>query len=154
MSKFLTAFLVLLVVSCSDSNTIYHEYQVIEGSVWTMRDSRSFEFEVDDLNATHNLYLGLRNSSDYGYHNLYVFVTMTLPDGAEVTDTVHCPIADPTTGKWYGSGIGDLWDNLIMFKQNAKFPQLGTYKFTLTQGMREDLSGISDVGFKVEKANN
>lgn len=140
--------------ACSDPNTVYHDYQAVDGNIWKMTDGYKFSFDVDDLNSKHNLYIGLRNSSSYGYNNLYVFVTMELPNGNTVLDTVHCPIADPTTGEWYGDGIGDLWDNLIMFKQDAKFPEAGRYSFTIAHGMRQDLDGVSDVGFKVEKATD
>lgn len=67
-------------------------------------------------------------------------------------DTVELTLADPS-GKWLGSGMGDIWDNRVLFKQQFRFPEKGTYIFTLEQAMRIDpLPQIMDVGIRIEKA--
>jgi len=67
-------------------------------------------------------------------------------------DTMECILADPN-GKWLGEGLGDIWDNKILFKQNVKFRKSGLYEFSLTQAMRVDsLPMIMDAGISIEKA--
>jgi len=65
---------------------------------------------------------------------------------------MECILAD-ANGKWLGNGLGDIWDNKILFKQNVKFPKRGLYQFTLNQAMRLDsLPMIMDAGLSIEKS--
>jgi gliding motility-associated lipoprotein GldH len=51
-----------------------------------------------------------------------------------------------------GKGVGDLWDNQLLFKPSVKFPQAGKYKIEYEQAMRVDpLPYITDVGLRVER---
>jgi gliding motility-associated lipoprotein GldH len=66
-------------------------------------------------------------------------------------DTVELTLAD-ASGKWLGSGMGDIWDNRVLFKQSFRFPEKGTYQFALEQAMRVDpLPQVMDVGIRIEK---
>ncbi len=57
-------------------------------------------------------------------------------------------------GKWLGEGLGDIWDNRVLFKKNVSFPQKGEYRFEFTQAMRlNPLPGVMDVGIRIEKSN-
>jgi gliding motility-associated lipoprotein GldH len=65
-------------------------------------------------------------------------------------DTVEIMLATPE-GKWMGKGLGDLWDNQILFKRNVTFPEPGEYKFEITHAMRANpLTGILDGGMRIE----
>jgi gliding motility-associated lipoprotein GldH len=56
-------------------------------------------------------------------------------------------------GQWMGDGMGDIWDNRIVFKKDFVFPQPGKYRFELEQAMRiNPLPGIMDVGMRIERA--
>ena len=56
-------------------------------------------------------------------------------------------------GRWMGDGMGDLWDNRILFKKDFVFPHSGHYRFELEQAMRMDpLPGILDAGIRIEQA--
>jgi gliding motility-associated lipoprotein GldH len=77
----------------------------------------------------------------------------TFPDGKLDRDTLEIMLAGKD-GKWLGEGLGDIWDNRILFKKNVSFPLKGEYRFELTQAMRLDpLPGIMDVGMRVERSN-
>ena len=55
-------------------------------------------------------------------------------------------------GRWLGDGLGDIFDNRILFKEGVKFPQAGEYRFELFQAMRiNPLPGIMDAGIRIEK---
>ena len=55
-------------------------------------------------------------------------------------------------GHWLGSGLGDLYDNRIIFKEKKKFPMAGRYRISIQQAMRENpLMDIQDIGFRVSK---
>jgi gliding motility-associated lipoprotein GldH len=53
-----------------------------------------------------------------------------------------------------GDGLGDIWDNRILLKDQVKFPQAGEYRFELYQAMRiNPLPGIMDAGIRIEHAD-
>jgi gliding motility-associated lipoprotein GldH len=70
-----------------------------------------------------------------------------------LTDTVEYILAEKS-GKWRGSGIGDLFDNQFSYRKNIRFEKPGKYQLSIRQGMRaEQLKGIHDIGLRVEKQN-
>lgn len=147
-----TGVLFLLIPSC-DSNKVYQEYIEVEGGVWHRENIANFEFEAKDTTSKHNLYINIRNTGDYPFSNLYLFVTMKGPNGNLLKDTVNCILAD-NRGKWLGSGIGDMFDQQIPYIGGFRFAQKGKYNVSLEQAMRveDGLKGITDVGLRVEKA--
>jgi gliding motility-associated lipoprotein GldH len=57
-------------------------------------------------------------------------------------------------GKWFGNGIGDIFDIKIPFKNKIHFSEYGVYRFEIEQGMRiENLPFILEVGFRVQKSD-
>lgn len=99
------------------------------------------------------MYVNLRNSVDYSYSNIWLFLTIKPPKGQTVADTVEFVLADPS-GKWFGNGYGKLRDNKLLYRRNVYFPATGVYTITVQHGMRtETLEGIYDVGIRLEKAN-
>jgi gliding motility-associated lipoprotein GldH len=94
----------------------------------------------------------VRNAGGYQFSNLFIFFTTTIPSGKMERDTIEITLADET-GKWLGDGLGDIWDNRQLFKSNFRFPEKGTYTFTLEQAMRVNpLPQIMDVGIRIERA--
>ena len=144
--------LVVSLISC-DSNKVYEEYIEVENAIWQKENVASFKFEAKDTSQAHNLYINVRNTGDYAYSNLYLFVTLQGPNGSLLKDTIDCKLADKS-GKWLGNGIGDLWDLQMPYIGGFKFAQKGEYVFSLEQAMRVEngLDGITDVGLRVETA--
>ena len=106
---------------------------------------------IPDTFTYYNVFINIRNASQYQFSNIYLFVTTTYPDGSTSKDTLDCPLQDPS-GKWLGSGLGDLWDNRLLFKPSVKFRQAGKYTLQYEQAMRIDpLPMITDVGLRVER---
>ena len=59
------------------------------------------------------------------------------------------------SGKWFGSGLGDILDNPILFKRNLQFPAAGDYQFEIQHAMRQDtVKEIYDVGLRISKVQN
>lgn len=142
----------MFLVGC-DSAKVYEEYIEVENNNWLKENVASFEFDVTDTVSKHNLYLNVRNTGDYAFNNLYLFISLQGPNGNMLKDTVNCELADKS-GKWLGKGIGDLWDIQIPYVGGFKFAQSGKYTVSMEQGMRvnKGLEGITDVGLRVEKA--
>jgi gliding motility-associated lipoprotein GldH len=145
---FFFALMCVVLTSC-DTNVVFEENTPVAGASWKAKDGVNFEFDVTDTVRLHNFYINLRNGEEYAYSNLYLFVEMEFPNGKKSIDTLNCPLADPT-GRWYGSGLGDIFDNRILYRERKQFPLAGRYKVSIFQAMRtEELHGIYDVGFRV-----
>lgn len=141
----------LVALSC-DSRRVYDEYKAISDLGWGKDDVKNFEFEISDTNVFYNVIVNVRNSSEYSYKNLYLFIEMTSPSNKFFIDTVEVMLAD-NQGKWLGSGIGNIWQNKINLIEHVKLLELGKYGVKVSQGMRQDtLKALSDVGIRVEKS--
>lgn len=138
----------LLLVGCTD--VMFQQSEQIPNKNWEQERNISFDVEVLDTMKSFDFYIDLRTESTYSYANIFMFVNTTFPSGKTARDTVECILADKT-GRWLGSGLGDIKDNHILFKENIRFPNAGTYTFEFEQGMREDqLAGILDLGISIE----
>ncbi len=111
-----------------------------------------FDVAMNDTVGKYNIFINVRNSDNYEFNNLYLFIDITNPAKVIERDTMECILADPN-GKWLGKGLGDIWDNKILFKHNVRFRKQGNYEFTITQAMRVDsLPMIMDAGVSIEKS--
>ncbi len=151
---FLTVF---TIVSC-DSERIYDEYITLPESSWNKSNAITFNFSVKDSINKKNLFINLRNNNDYNYSNLFLITQINFPDGQVIIDTLEYGMAD-VTGKFLGEGFSAIKENKLFYKENIVFPYTGEYTFKVKQAMRkngniegiEDLEGISQVGFRIEK---
>ena len=154
--KFLKSYFIVLLLSVAftscDSKRIYEENYTITDQVWNNKNIMVYGVEITDTINPCNVYINVRNASDYPFCNLFMFLETRYPNGSFSKDTLECVLAD-ATGKWLGSGSGDIWDNQILFKKNVVFKQKGKYFFNLEQAMRlQNLPQILDVGLRIEKA--
>ncbi|PTN10585.1 gliding motility lipoprotein GldH [Mangrovibacterium marinum] len=149
---FSIAALLLALASCTQKKE-FEAYRSLSADGWHNDSLVVFDVELGDTIESHNLYLNLRNSGSYPFSNLWLFVNISSPDGKVLTDTLNFQLAAPS-GKWLGTGIGDLFDNQFLYKENIYFPTPGIYRFSIQQGMRANrLKGIRDIGISIEKQN-
>lgn len=143
-------FCVGILLSCQHE-ILYDQYQIIEKAVWQKDKEYYFTFMVDDIDASYDLTLEIRNNNLYPYQNLWLFTTEEPPVGGLKKDTLECLLADEF-GKWYGQGIS-LFQQSIPLKRNHSFTHKGQYTFSFRQGMRNDqLKGIQELGLRVVKS--
>ena len=140
----------LFALSCK-SKSIYDNVYDIQRGEWQKNQVVKFDVPIVDTIHGYNLFFEIRNTNEYSYSNLFLFVTTTSPNKATKKDTIEITLADEK-GKWLGHGLGGIRSNELMFKNNIRFPVPGFYKVEIAQGMRDDvLRGIIDVGLKIEK---
>lgn len=121
-------------------------------SGWPATQIFKVEFEQQDTILKYNFYITLRNTEEYPYQNLYVFLSTVYPDGSSSRDTINCPITD-YRGKWLGQGFGGVYDNRILYRAKSRFTRPGIYKIEMQQAMRTDtLAGVVSAGIRIEKA--
>jgi len=148
---FLFLICTAILVSSCDSKRVFDDNKTLPDNIWDKTNKVSFAVNITDTVSAHNVYINVRNADGYPYGNLYLFIHTKFPSGQTFTDTLECVLAD-ANGKWLGDGLGDIYDNQILFKRNVRFRQSGTYTFDLEQGMRlEKLPLIMDVGMRIEK---
>ncbi len=136
--------------ACQDA-VVFQDQKAIDGLSWHYENKLVFEVPIRDTLSLHKMYLDIRNSTDYKYSNLFLFLDIEFPDGQVLRDTLECVLAD-RRGQWTGRGFGQFRFNRFLFRDDVWFPSEGLYTFRLYQGMRDDeLYGISDAGIRIEK---
>lgn len=142
--------LLMLLTAC-DPNRIFEENQKLENRSWDVNTPIIFNVNIDDTVSAYNMYINIRNADTYKFSNLYLFMTTTIPQHQFEKDTLQLLLADEK-GKWLGSGLGDIFESRVLFKNNIRFINKGAYQFKLEQAMRiNPLPGILDVGIRIEK---
>ncbi len=150
MKHTLTILTLLLCILTGCQNNYYSDIQSIPNERWETKKPLVFKVDISDSMAYYNMYIHVRNTTSFETQNLYVFMKTTYPDGHSEQDTLGFILCDKF-GNWTGKGQGRLKDNKFLFQPKIRFPNTGTYTFTVTQGMRTDeLNGISDFGITLE----
>jgi len=149
-SKIHIALGILLFLSSCDPNMVYDKYLKTEKGMWHHNDIKKFETEIPDSLQSYNLLVNIRHTTDYPSSNLFVFVTLSGPQGVSLQDTLEIFIANER-GKWLGYGFGKIKHISRMYKNNIRFPHPGNYTFTIRQAVREPEVPVTDVGFRIEK---
>ena len=145
---FLFLGLSILLYSCN-LNSIYNESITIDENGWYKDDLARFEVAIDDTLQSYDFYINIRNTTEYRYSNLYIFLNTKFPNNNMSRDTIEFVLAD-IEGRWLGKGWGAVKENSILLSRNMRFPLKGNYEFKIQQAMRVDtLEGISDVGIRV-----
>lgn len=145
------AGIIFFIVSC-DPSRIFEQNKKLDNNNWDQSNTLVFLANISDTVSRHNVYINVRNAGFYNFSNLFLFINTRFPNGQLERDTVECILASPD-GKWLGDGLGDIWDNRILFKKDVRFPLKGEYSFELIQAMRiNPLPGIMDAGIRIEKA--
>jgi gliding motility-associated lipoprotein GldH len=152
IKKILFFLIVFIVTFTSCKNDVFYEkIDTIKNETWNVNQKLVYEFEITDSLQYYNIFLNVRNSTDYPYQNFYIFLTNQFPSGLQMVDTLGSILCDPF-GKWYGKGSGRIKDNKFLLKKQVRFQQKGKYIFTVQQGMREEnLRGIANFGITFEK---
>ncbi len=151
-------------VSC-DSNRVFDEYKTVPNQ-WHKDSIIEFKVTPPDSTNVYNLFVNLRNTSAYRYSNLFLIVEMNFPNGKIMKDTIEYQMTK-ANGEFLGTGFSDVKENKLWYKGHEApfiFDESGDYLVKIQHAMRangqvngvENLEGITDVGFRIEKtqANN
>lgn len=140
----------MIMFSCSQ-DVIYDQTIEVKSASWEKNELARFDCEIEDTLTNYRFILNLRHNIDYKYSNLFLFMNTTYPNGNKGRDTIEIIMAEKS-GKWLGSGWGEIKDLSVPLIENIRFPLKGNYTFQLQQAMRIDtLSGIENIGIRIEK---
>jgi gliding motility-associated lipoprotein GldH len=145
-----------LFVSC-DKERVFDQYEKLDGS-WKKKDTILFSFEQNDTLKPYNLFLNVRNNNDFPFSNLFLIVSLKQPDNLTKTDTLEYLMANPD-GSLMGTGFSDVKESKLWYLENFVFKKPGKYEIRIQQAVREtgeitgveELNGITEVGFRIEK---
>ncbi len=145
--------------SSCDKARVYDEYESLTS--WNKDSLVTFELKNIDSTSVYDLFINIRNNNDYQYSNLFLITEIKFPQGKVISDTLEYEMTKPN-GEWLGTGFGDVKESKLWYKENVKFEEPGQYKVTIQQAMRkngevdgiQELEGITDVGFRIEKSDN
>lgn len=148
-SVFVGVLLLMFLSSCNSQS--FYDHNEVVPQKWRSVDSLHFNFEVKDTINPYNMYINIRNTTDYKYSNIYFFMQIKFPDGRFSIDTLEVFLAD-REGNWLGNGLGKNKDNQVLIRKRGRFPMSGSYNIAIEQAMRtEQLIGIKSVGIRIEK---
>jgi len=150
MKKLILIFGSLLLLASCDPYMVYDDYQKTDGGQWKWSDKKTFEVNMTDSLKFYNLYINVRNTTDYPKSNLFVFLTTTSPSGMSRRDTIEILITDDK-GKWKGNGFGKIKLVMREYRKSVRFAYPGKYTFQIEQGMRIPEIPVTDVGFRIEE---
>lgn len=146
-NKYLLAIICGLFVSCT-GNEVFSEFRSLRNSEWSRYETLHFDVAMTDTLCAYDVRLTIRNTNDYPYRNLWLFIEKENPRGEMMRDTLNVELAD-LYGKWHGKGLS-LYALSLPYEEQTLFPDSGVYRYSIRQGMQSDrLTGISDVGLQV-----
>ena len=156
--KFKIYILFSLVIFSCDSNVEFLKYNSVNG-VWHKDSLQEFSFELNETNE-YNTFVNLRINEEYKFSN--IFLITTLKDSLNILskDTLQFKLADKS-GKFIGKKRINLVDNKLLHKKQLKLEGNKKYFISIEHAMRvinkvgglENLEGVTDIGYKIEKIN-
>ena len=153
---FFVSVLSLLFLAC-DYSAVTADTKAISADGWQVKDPAIFELPMLDSQRTYNAFITVRNNNKYPFSNLFLIVSLQHPFGKTVVDTLEYKMARPD-GSWLGTGIGNVKENKLFYKQNITFNEKGNYTLNITHAVRNNgepqgvskLEGITDIGYSIE----
>ena len=150
------SFIIILlgiIYSCGN-RYFFEEYQHVHESGWHKDSVIVFNIPVSDTAGNFDMYINIRNQTNYRYSNLWLFIEIFQPGGEAVMDTFEIMLADPS-GRWLGDGFAGLKAREAIYRRHFYFPVSGEYIIRIQHGMRQDtIKGISDVGIRIGKVKS
>ncbi len=151
--------LFLMTIAC-DHSTVFSEYKATTNGYWSKDQSFKFTFSHSDTINGQHMFINIRNDDTFPYRNLFIIAELNFPNGETIKDTLEYEMALPD-GQWLGKGYGNIKENKLWYRENIVLGTVGVYTVELSQAMRkngeingiENLIGITDVGFQIEKSN-
>ncbi len=142
--------LLLIAASCRPGR-IHEEHRKMEHVAWKKHQDMTFEFEVEDVSASYDIYLAIRHVTIYPFDNLLVSTVLTTPGGEKRYTDYDFAIKDKD-GNFLGEGLGDLWDINLPLRKRFTFSEPGTCLIELENRMLKSITpGIVEIGLIVEK---
>lgn len=145
IKHFWILFIGLSISSCvSDNGEIYNKLSDL-GNGLSKDSSIVFDFEIKDTSRTYDIDLLVRHDINYPYYNLYLDCELGTDSLLNYKRVRELFLFDPTTGNpegfntfLTGKSLGGIYDHKFPLFGKIKFSEIGTYRISLKNYMRED----------------
>ncbi|MBX2947114.1 MAG: gliding motility lipoprotein GldH [Cyclobacteriaceae bacterium] len=154
--SYLFIALLIFCFACDRARVFEQNYD-FKKRYWAVSDKPAFSFKITDADQPYNLYLTLRNESDYPNSNIYFTYILTDTAGTELEKKLASEfLFERKTGRPLGSsGLGYVFEHQFPLLMAYRFKHPGTYSLHYEQFMRTDtLRGVLSVGLRVERTND
>ena len=148
----ITLVIYTFLVSSCDKDRLYEENREFTNYFWKVDSTLTFNFHIENPDSTYTLFLNVRNTNEYEFHNLFVHYYL-IDDNKDTLDQQlkEFYLFDPKTGQPYGAGLGDIFDHRMPMIESLQLPNEGDYTLSLRQYMRRDsLNEILSAGIRLE----
>lgn len=153
MKRALIGLLFSWVFVACNTDTLYEENITLPTIGWTVADSVQYQVAIEDTANAYDMVLQVDAQNSYRYQNLYVLINTIFPGGKVEKDVVSLEMSTPG-GEWHGKCSSDHCKVPILIQENFRFPQKGSYTFTIVQHSRLDtIKGIDALQLGIVKAN-
>lgn len=137
--------------SCNEGE-VYYRFHPVKNNNWSKQTT--FDFLLDSLSVDpdkrYDVMLGIVNSNQYPYQNIWLLVQQNMTDTTFVSDTIEIKLAD-AHGKWFGKGSAGLYQLSVPYKTSVTLDSTRAYLVRIRQGMKDNsLRGIEKVGVSVK----
>lgn len=153
MKKLVVYLITCLVISSCGTDIIYAEVKDLPKEGWHKDSIYSFTTDsLVDMPKYLKIGFDLRNTVDYKYRNIYLFVEISIPGQKPIKDTLDHLLMSPD-GFWLENVEGStIKESTKYYKYAIQNPPKGKYTLTVQQGMRDSiLTNIVSVGARIEK---
>lgn len=139
----------LLLFSCQSDEIPVGAYS-FKDNMWNQKVKPFYELELTDTTNVYDFFITLRNTTDFKYSNLFIYVEEIPPFGPSVRTRHEIPIAN-ADGSWIGTKTGTIIENNYLVKR-GKVPFIGKYKFIIEQAITDqEVTEVLDISFQVKK---
>lgn len=133
-------WLILLLLTSCQRNTLYHSYQPVNSMGWHKNDTMIYSLNSPIASQNLMLEIGLRHTDAYPYRDLWLNVNQ---------DTVHIYLTD-SVGHWKGKGIGELRSLIQTVSFSHQKDSIKDIRITHIM-TDKTLIGIHDIGIRIAK---
>lgn len=145
--------LIFIGVTSCDTQRVFEENRDVENHVWHKDSVYTFIYDTDSIFEIPAMVFAfnVRNTIDYAYRNLWLFIEIELPNKMVIKDTLNLFLTDEN-GYWlkHVKG-GSIKEARFYYKAKPKPPK-GRYVIKIQHGMRDEKLGeIVSVGARIEK---
>lgn len=143
--------LVASILQACHQETLYHTFCNLPPTGWKQKDTVCFDVAAcNSQTIPCQLYVEVRNRSEYPYQNLPLAITLVAPDSTvSFHDTLSLQLANEES-KWTGKGWGGIYQKEFSVSQ-LLLNQTGHYRFYITHCLKDNpVPGINDIGIRLD----
>ena len=153
--KFILSLVLLLAMTLSFNSChqgpIYEKTLKMKNSIWDRFDQKLFEIPIEEAGKSYDISLVARNTNQFPYDNLPVYVIITTTSGEERMREITLPVRE--NGKMLGLAKGNTWEVSTVLWRNISMADKGKCKISIENMIPKiQTEGIAEIGIAVEKS--